>query len=158
VKKLLFVFAIGCATASTPSQPTTNSPTPAAPAPSTGSAKDPGLSTLMRNRMNKSYTQLMYYLLDSAAEADEAKVTDETKNLQAAVAAVRALPMPQAAQSEESRSVYSTYNDVLQQNVDKFAEAVAGKDRPQMEAMLGKIGKTCNDCHKFFRVEIKDQK
>ena len=108
--------------------------------------------------MNKAYTQLVFFVLDSSTDIDFAKIEHEAKELQGAVVAVRELPTPAMVQSEEARSVYSTYNDVLQRDADKFFQAVVAKERPMMEATLTKIGKTCNDCHRFFRVDVKDAK
>jgi cytochrome c556 len=106
--------------------------------------------------MNKSYTQLVAFVLDSTTDVDFDKIEKESTELASAVKAVRSLPLPSMAQSEEARSVYTTYNDVLQRDTDKFVDAVTAKDRPQMEALLAKVGKTCTSCHKFFRVEVKD--
>lgn len=112
----------------------------------------------MRTRMNRSYTQLVFYVLDSDTDVEPAKITQEAKELQGAVAAVRALPTPPMVQSNESREVYTTYNDVLQRDADKFFAAASSADRAQMETLLTKIGKTCNDCHRFFRVDVKASK
>jgi hypothetical protein len=108
--------------------------------------------------MNKSYTQLVFYVLDSASDIDFAKIEEETQGLLSAVGAVRGLPTPPMVQSAEALEVYNTYNDVLQRDADRFYTAVKAKTRPEMETALTKVGKTCNDCHRFFRIEVKDEK
>ena len=162
---LVAAMAASCSGPSGSSSPTTTAPTtsgganPAATAtPATAKGNNHGLDRLMRTRMNKAYTQLVFYVLDSSIDVDMAKIETEATELASAVEAVRALPMPSMVQSAEGREVYVTYNDVLQRDSDKFAAAVKAVDRPQMEAMLTKIGKTCNDCHRFFRIEVKDAK
>ena len=160
--KLVLLVLAACA--SSPAPPTTSSSsqdarggTPAAAPGAPGKKKSGELDKLMRTRMNRSYTQLVFYVLDSDIDVDPAKISHEAKELQGAVAAVRALPMPSMVQSNESREVYTTYNDVLQRDADKFFAAASSSDRPQMEALLTKIGKTCNDCHRFFRVDVKGE-
>lgn len=116
------------------------------------------LDLLMRNKMNKAYTQLMFHLFHAETDTDFGTLAMEAEQLRETVAKVRALPKPPRVQSEQSASVYVTYNDLLLQQADKFVAATAQQNRPEMEALLSKIGKTCNDCHRFFRVEIPDPK
>jgi hypothetical protein len=151
------VLAAGCpgSTATKPTTTTTTSGEASASPDGTAKPKS-GLDKLMRTRMNKAYTQLVFYVLDSTADVDFAKIQAETEDLKGAVGTVLSLPTPAMAQSEEARSVYRTYNETLQRDTNRFAEAVGAKDRPQMEGLLSKIGKTCNDCHRFFRVDVKD--
>ena len=104
--------------------------------------------------MNKSYMQLVFFVLDSSTDVDFTKIGNEIVELRGAVQAVRNLPMPAVAKSDEGRSVYVTFNELLQRDADKLSDAVTAKDRPKMEALLTKIGKTCDDCHRFFRVEV----
>ena len=165
LRTVALALAVGCSGSGTqagtsPTTPSGNGSNPIAGAtPASTQAKgNHGLDKLMRTRMNKSYTQLVFFILDSAIDVDMAKIETETAELQSAVGAVRSLPLPGMVQSEEAKEVYVTYNDVLQRDADKFAVAVKAGDRPQMETMLTKIGKTCNDCHRFFRVDVTDAK
>jgi hypothetical protein len=150
---LVCAFAAGCSSAGAPATSSGSTTTSGVGAVPTGQKS--GLDKLMRTRMNKSYTQLVFYVLDSDIDVEPAKLQHETEELRAAVEAVRALPMPPMVQSDEAREVYVTFNDTLQRDSDVFAAAVAASDRPKMEATLQKIGKTCNDCHRFFRVDVK---
>jgi cytochrome c556 len=115
------------------------------------------LDKVMRTRMNKAYSSLVFQILHSTTEYDYARITADGAELRQAVQRVLDLPPPPVAESEEARSVYLTYNQTLQRNADKFSEAIAQKNRPEMETLLTKIGKTCNDCHKFFRIEIENE-
>lgn len=130
-----------------------STPPTAAPA---AKKKDGELDKLMRNRMNKSYSQLVYFVFHGEGEPDFAKITAEGHELRSAVDSVRALQMPAMVTTEEARSVYRSYNDTLQRDSERFGEAIAAKDMARMRTVLDKIGKTCNDCHHFFRVKIED--
>jgi hypothetical protein len=154
----LFACGGSPSTSTTPAAPAQGGGPSATPAAMTQPKPKGELDKLMRTRMNKAYTQLVFYVLDSASDVDFAKIEHETQELLSAVGAVRGLPTPSMVQSAEALEVYKTYNDVLQRDADKFNAAVKTKERPQMEGALTKIGKTCNDCHRFFRVEVKDEK
>src|SRR5687767_3762302 len=99
-----FALVVVAACSSAPATSTSTTPTsagsgepaasPAAMPAATTKPSDSRLDKLMRTRMNKSYTQLVFFVLDSATDVDFAKIDVEAKELQGAVAAVRALPMP----------------------------------------------------------------
>ena len=36
---------------------------------------------------------------------------------------------------------------------EQLNDAVARRDRPRTEKMLQKIGNTCSNCHRFFRLK-----
>ncbi len=135
-----------------------SSSTAAKPETAAARKKSGELDKLMRTRMNKSYSQLMFLVFHSEGDSDFGKIEIESDQLRQAVVQVRGLAMPPVVESDEGRSVYSTYNDILQRDTDRFAEAIAQKNRPEIEGLLTKIGKTCDDCHRFFRVEITDAK
>jgi len=113
------------------------------------------LDLLMRTRMNVHYSQLVF-LVFHAETPDFAKISEETAQLNEAVAAVLRLQPPKQAQSEQARQIYIDYNQTLRRDAEKFVAASSRKDFPAMSAALTKIGETCSACHHFFRIEIKD--
>jgi cytochrome c556 len=124
----------------------------AAPAPKQQSELD----KLMREKMNKVFSSLIFQVFHAEGEMDFASVNQQAGDLQQVVTSVRNLQLPPMVTSDEARQVFLTYNDSLQHQADKFAEAVGRRDRANMEALLTNIGQTCNQCHHFFRLDIKD--
>jgi hypothetical protein len=120
-------------------------------------AKSGELDKLMRTKMNKSYSQLVYLVFHSDGGPDFAAISQEGARLSDAIAGVLKLPMPPMVQSDQARSIYLDYNNTLWRDNEKFAEATSRQDLPTMSAALTKIGDTCSACHHFFRVKIKDQ-
>lgn len=118
--------------------------------------KQSELDKLMRERMNKVFSSLIFQVFHAEGDLDFAAVNQGAGDLQQVVTTVRHLEMPAVVTSDEAKQVFFTYNDSLQHQADKFAEAVGRHDRANMEALLTNIGQTCNQCHHFFRLDIKD--
>ena len=143
-------FSTGCPGSKTGTTTTTET--------TTTPAKSGELDKLMRTRMNKSYSQLVFLVFHSEGDPDFAMIQEEGSRLSEAVSSVLQLPMPPMVQSEQARSVYVDYNETLRRDNEKFAAATARKALEEMRTSLTKIGDTCSACHHFFRVEIKDVK
>ncbi len=126
--------------------------------PTAAPPKSGELDKLMRTRMNKSYSQLVFLVFHSEGEPDFQAITEEGGRLSEAISSVLSLPMPPVVQSEQARSVYVDYNETLRRDNERFAAATARQDLTEMGTSLTKIGETCSACHHFFRVEIKDAK
>lgn len=119
------------------------------------------LDKLMRTRMNKSYSQLVFLVFHSDGQPDFQAISEEGSRLSEAIASVLQLPMPPIVQSEQARSVYIDYNETLRRDNDRFSAATSRQDLAEMSTSLTKIGETCSACHHFFRVEsveIKEAK
>jgi hypothetical protein len=127
--------------------------------PTDTTAKQPKsgeLDKLMRTRMNKSYSQLVFLVFHSEGDPEFAAISEEGSRLSEAISSVLSLPMPPVVQSEQARSVYVDYNETLRRDNEKFAAATSRQDLAEMRTSLTKIGDTCSACHHFFRVEIKE--
>lgn len=124
-------------------------------AAATGSAQSP-LDKLMRDRMNKVFSQLIFQVFHADGDPDFAALTQQAGELRSVVDSVRHLPTPTVVSSDEAREVFYTYNDALQRDSDKFSVAVDHHDVDSMKSLLTKIGQTCNQCHHFFRLKIDD--
>jgi cytochrome c556 len=114
------------------------------------------LDKLMRDRMNKVFSALIFQVFHAEGDLDFAAVNQQALDLQQVVVSVRNLEMPAVVTSEEAKQVFFTYNDALQRQADKFVDAVGRHDRANMEGLLTTIGQTCNQCHHFFRLDVKD--
>jgi hypothetical protein len=133
-------------------------PTTTTTDPTANPAKSGELDKLMRTRMNKSYSQLVFLVFHSEGDPDFGLISEEGGRLSEAISTVLQLPMPPMVQSEQARSVYVDYNETLRRDNEKFTSATARQAIADMRTSLTKIGDTCSACHHFFRVEIKDAK
>jgi len=141
---MLHTALAGCSGAA--SKPTTVQP----------DKKQSELDKLMRERMNKVFSTLIFQVFHAEGDLDFAMANKNAAELQDVVTSVRNLPMPPMVTSDEAKQVFFTYNDELKHQAEKFVDAVAHRDRPNMETLLTNIGQTCNQCHHFFRLDIKD--
>jgi cytochrome c556 len=150
MRYLIAVLVIACS--SPPAK------TPASPAQAQGSATtaQSPLDKLMRDRMNKVFSQLIFQVFHADGDPDFGALTQQASELRGTVDTVRHLPTPAVISSDEAREVFYTYNDTLQRDSDKFSTAVDKHDIDGMRSLLTKIGQTCNQCHHFFRLKIDD--
>jgi cytochrome c556 len=125
---------------------------PKAPAPKQQSELD----KLMRERMNKVFSSLIFQVFHAEGDVDFAVVKQQALDLQQVVVSVRSLEVPAVVTSDEAKQVFFTYNDSLQRQTDKLVDAVGRHDRANTEGLLTNIGQTCNQCHHFFRLDVKD--
>ena len=132
---------------------------PAAP-PVKRSSELAELGLLMKNRINPAFSKLSF-LVFHGDEMDEDRDAIDTQ-LQTLVAALRsAIGQLQAyehppTESKQGREVFFTYASSLDQDAAQLELAIAGDDDAATSAALERIAKTCNSCHHFFRLEIKD--
>jgi len=129
------------------------------PAVTPAAAAAPGqsqLDKLMRDHMNKVFSQLIFQVFHNDTDLDFAMVGQQAVELRGTVDRVRHLPTPDLVASAEAREVFFTYNDALQRDSDKFQLAVDHHDLDSMKSLLTRIGQTCNQCHHFFRLKIED--
>jgi hypothetical protein len=120
--------------------------------PKTGASGE--LDKLMRTRMNKSYSQLVYLVFHAEGDPDFNAISEEGSRLSEAIVRVLELPMPPMVQSEQARQVYVDYNQTLRRDNEKLVAATALKDAAAISTSLTKIGETCSACHHFFRVPL----
>jgi hypothetical protein len=118
----------------------------------------PELTEIMKNEVNQPFSALMFLVFHSAesdpdGELDFAEIKPPVMTLQLGISKVRAMVNP-PVQTAEAREVFLTYVDSLVRDSESLSQALAGRDRPQMERVLQKITQTCNDCHHFFRLKI----
>lgn len=140
------VIVTGCS--SVPAQP--NTPTTTAK-----SLHSPELNRIMKHEVNQPYSALVFGVFHSENEIDDATIATPLEALRSGIAKVREIVDP-PVETNEARSVFFTYLDTLAHDTEKFRNAVTRHDQPSMEAALLKLGKTCNSCHHFFRLEIQD--
>jgi len=130
---------------------------PSAPAGGT-SLHSPELNRIMKLEVNQPYSALQFMVFHGeGGEIDYAAIAVPAETLRGGITKVRAIVDPPVT-SNEARSVFFTFVENLSHDADKLAQAVARRDRAQIEATLGRIGETCNNCHHFFRLAIDDTK
>ena len=113
------------------------------------------LRTIMKDEVNAPYSALAFLVFHAGDPADDRAITAHAASVQRGVAKVRALgDLP--TQSDAGRAVFFTYLDSLAFDADRFSGAVVTHDRAEMAASLGRIGRTCNNCHHFFRIAVGD--
>lgn len=130
-------------------------PTPSTiPAPAR-SLHSPELHQIMKDEVSQPYSALVFNVFHSESEIDCAAIATPVTVLRAGIAKVRDIADPPVT-TNEARSVFFTYLESLARDAERFHNAVIHRDRPSMEAALMRLGKTCNNCHHFFRLKIED--
>lgn len=109
----------------------------------------------MKDEVNQPYSALVFGVFHSENGIDYVAIATPLEALRSGIAKVRDIADP-PVETNEARSVFFTYLESLAHDTEKFRSAVARRDQPSMEASLVRLGKTCNSCHHFFRLEIQD--
>jgi len=109
----------------------------------------------MKDEVNQPYSALVFGVFHSENGVDYAAIATPLEVLRSGIAKVRDIADP-PVETSEARSVFFTYLESLARDTEKFHSAVARRDRSGIEAALVRLGKTCNSCHHFFRLEIQD--
>jgi cytochrome c556 len=143
---IAYVVSTGCG--GMPAQPAT--PTPAAKP-----LHSPELDRIMKNEVNQPYSALVFGVFHSENGVDYAAIATPLEVLRSGIAKVRNIADP-PVETSEARAVFFTYLESLAHDTEKLRSAVARRDPSDTEAALVRLGKTCNSCHHFFRLEIQD--
>jgi cytochrome c556 len=139
-------LAIGCGGASV-AQPTA--------APAAKSLHSPELNRVMKEEVNQPYSALVFLVFHGEGELDYGATAAPSETLRGGISKVRYIAeLP--TETSEARAVFFTYLDNLALDAERFRGAVLQRDKPGMGSALSRIGKTCNSCHHFFRLEIHD--
>jgi cytochrome c556 len=148
------VMIAGCAAATT--GPSSQEGTSRTTASSTNDYRhSPELNRLMKNEINKPFSKLTFFVFHSDGEYDYSEIARTTAQFHAGVAKVRAYPDP-PVESEQGREVFATFLESLERDCNTLGVAIASRDARQMQKQLGKLSRTCNNCHHFFRLDIAD--
>ena len=130
-------------------------PAPQATLPATRVLHSPELDLIMKNEVNQPYSALVFAVFHGEGGIDYAAIAAPAEVLRTGIAKVRDIADPPVA-SNQARSVFFSYLDTLAHEAERFHGALVQHDAPGMEAALNRLGKTCNHCHHFFRLEIQD--
>jgi cytochrome c556 len=113
------------------------------------------LNRIMKNEVNKPFSKLTFFVFHSDGDFDFSEIAKTTAEFRAGIADARNVPdLP--VDSDEGREVFTTFLESLDRDASKLSDAVAKHDGGGMQAMLGKLSRTCNNCHHFFRLDIED--
>jgi hypothetical protein len=148
IARLMIALALplGCGSPATPPVVT---PARAAVAPVSP------LHEIMAAEVNDAYSALSFLVFHAEGGPDFPAITARSEVLRGGFAKVRALPaLP--PQSDAAREVFFTYIDSIAGDADRFRQAIGARDHAQMAATLARIGRACNHCHHFFRLDIQD--
>jgi cytochrome c556 len=115
----------------------------------------PVLNAIMKEEINKPFSRVTFFVFHSDGNFDFNEITKSTDELHAGVAKAKAFPDPPVI-SAEGREVFATFLEGLDRDCTKLSDAVKERDPRRMQAALGKLSRTCNDCHHFFRLDIPD--
>ena len=113
------------------------------------------LNEIMKNEVNKPFSKLAFFVFHSNGEYDFAEIARATASFHAGVRKIRAFPDP-PVQSQQGREVFATFLETLDRDCTRLSQAIAQQDPEQMQSLLGRVSRTCNDCHHFFRLDIED--
>jgi cytochrome c556 len=113
------------------------------------------LNEIMKNEVNKPFSKLAFFVFHSDGEFDFAEIARTTAIFHAGVKRVRAFPDP-PVQSQQGREVFATFLETLDRDCTRLTQAIGQRDSQQMQSLLGRVSRTCNDCHHFFRLDIED--
>ncbi len=124
------------------------------------SNKVTALGLLMKTQVNPTFTRLIVLVFHSEdLEADAETIQTELQQagavLQGVVARLRVWDEP-PTKSQEGREVFYTYANSVGAASARLAAAIERNDNPAAARELQQIANTCNNCHHFFRLRLKD--
>ena len=143
----------GCGTAQT-NEPQRTSAT-ASNAPQKEYRHSPVLNAIMKNEVNKPFSKLTFFVFHSDGDFDFNEIAKTTAAFHIGIAKARAFPNP-PVQSQQGREVFATFLEHLDRDCNRLSTAIAQRDGRKMRVLLGKLSRTCNNCHHFFRLDIAD--
>lgn len=136
-----------------------------APAPSATSdatrtsRKQEPLGRLMKEQVNPSFSRLTFLVFHGEdmddPDAVQAELVRAANVLQGAMAKLHAWPTPPTI-TDEGRDVFYAYAASVDRASQRLVQSIAARDSDALPAHLESIARTCNDCHHFFRLDIKD--
>jgi hypothetical protein len=114
----------------------------------------------MKTEINPTFSKLIVLVfhgdtLDMEADAVAAELQRTAAVLQGAVARLREWSQP-PTESREGREVFYTYAKSVDSATQRLVAAAAQKDNDAAAAQLEQIAGTCNNCHHFFRLRLRD--
>lgn len=150
---LLFVVA-SCGGAAGPSETTPGTE------PKSTILPQAELGALMKNDLNPPFSKLTFLVFHGKdAAEDPATVRAEMQRsiaaLRASIARLRTWQNPPVT-SEEGKDVFYTFASSLEASSMRFEKALGTNDTTTASSALSQIAKTCNNCHHFFRLNLKD--
>jgi cytochrome c556 len=147
MRRIVIAYAVATGCGGEPAQSTI---------PASGkSLHSPELDQIMKDEVNQPYSALVFNVFHSENEIDYSAIAIPSTVLRTGIAKVRDIADPPVA-TNEARSVFFTYLESLARDAERFHFAAVHRDRQSMEAALERLGKTCNNCHHFFRLKIED--
>lgn len=145
MRPLAWLFLLAC----------TNAPAPREPAP----PRSPELNKLMNEQVNPTFSKLTFLAFHADTlddpDAAQAQLVAAADRLSAATERLSTWPEP-PVQSDEGREVFQAYSNSMKQYTGNLVTAARGGDPSATTRALEKIAETCNNCHHFFRLHIKD--
>lgn len=145
---LVCLLSVGgaCSQEPPPEAPPTNQVTP--------------LGLLMKNQVNATFSKLVVFIfhsdtLEMEPEALKAELRRAGQTLKGALARVREWNDP-PTQSPEGREVFYTYANSVDRATQRLVDAIERDDNAAAATEMEQIANTCNSCHHFFRLKIKD--
>ena len=109
----------------------------------------------MKNEVNKPFSKLTFFVFHSDGDFDFKEIAKTTAEFHAGIAKARAFPDP-PVESEQGREVFATFLEHLDRDCNQLSTAIQDRDGRKMRHLLGKLSRTCNNCHHFFRLDIAD--
>lgn len=113
----------------------------------------------MNERVNPSFSRLTFLVFHADTEDDpravKAELAKVARTLAGATTRLKAWPTP-PVETEQGREVFLTYAAELDRSAQRLVDIVVRSDGAAAAKTLEQIAKTCNDCHHFFRLDIKD--
>ena len=122
-------------------------------------AGSPKLNRLMNEQVNPAFSKLSFLVFHAETmddpEAARAELAATAKHFAAATAVLRDWPDPPVT-SQEGKEVFHTYSASVHRYASQLVTSVAADDTAASARALEQIAQTCNNCHHFFRLNIKD--
>lgn len=117
------------------------------------------LNALMNKQVNPAFSKLSFLVFHADTmddpDAARAELASNAGRLEAATARLSAWANPPVT-SAQGREVFHTYSATVHRYSKQLVAAVATDDNGAARQALERIAKTCNECHHFFRLNIKD--
>jgi hypothetical protein len=149
MRRLAFacVLLVGCPKAAPPPKPAKT-------------AQMAELGKLMKDQINPAFSKLSFLVFHGEDMVeDPVALKTELRSLAAglrkSIGRLLVWKHP-PTESNEGRDVFFTYASSIDKMTGQLESAIAGDDVQSAARTLEQIAKTCNNCHHFFRLEIKD--
>ena len=117
------------------------------------------LAALMKNEINPAFSKLTFLIRHADTMQEDPASKDELQQaalvLRGAMTKLRGWATP-PTESAQGREVFYTFATSVDGTTTKLFDSINLGDMRSARAQLQQIADTCNNCHHFFRLDLRD--